>query len=65
MSPDAASGRRDLLTLAADGCLLTAGAFALMMGVAFGLDALGAVPLAEPRGSGVGVLLSVISCMPG
>lgn len=52
---------RDRLRLIADGSLITAGAFALMMGAAFGLQALGVAPLGEPQGSGVGYALSTMS----
>lgn len=56
-----ASRRREILTLAADGCLITAGAFALLTGLAFGLDAMGVAPLGEPDGSGIDLLLSIAS----
>lgn len=61
MSSESVSTRRDRLMLAADGCLITAGTFGLMIGVAFGLDALGVAPLGEPHGGGLDLLLSVIS----
>ena len=55
------SRRRELLSLAGDGCLITAGTFALMMGAAFVLEWLGVVPLGEPRGSGISLVLSFLS----
>jgi len=55
------SNRRDRVMLAADGCVITAGAFAAMIGAAFGLDALGVAPLAEPGGNGLDLFLSTIS----
>lgn len=61
MPSDSGERRRDLLVLAADGCLISAGMFSLMMGAAFGLDALGVAPLGEPGGSGLDLLLSTIS----
>ena len=61
MSSDSASTKRELLTLAADGCAITAGTFAAMIGVAFGLDALGVVPLGGPNGSGFMLVLSIFS----
>lgn len=61
MSSDSGSTKRDVFMLAADGFLITAGTFAVMMGAAFGLDALGVAPLGEPGGSGVDFALSTLS----
>lgn len=61
MPSDSGERRRELLVLAADGCLISAGAFGLMMGSAFGLDWLGVAPLSEPGGSGIDLLLSTFS----
>ncbi len=61
MSSGSGSTKRDAFMLAADGFLITAGTFAVMMGAAFGLDALGVAPLGEPGGSGSAFALSLIS----
>ncbi len=61
MSPESVSSKRDLALLAADGAAITAGTFAVMMGAAFGLDALGVAPLSEPGGSGLKAVLSLLS----
>lgn len=61
MTDMTASGRRDTLRLAADGCLITGGTFAVMMGAAFVLDWLGVAPLSEPGGSGIDLALSLLS----
>jgi len=55
------SRRRELLALGGDGCLLTAGTFALMISAAFVLEWLGVVPLGEPHGSGISLALSFLS----
>ncbi len=61
MSSDSASRSRDVALLAADGAVITAGTFAAMIGLAFGLDALGVVPLGGPSGSGLQLVLSIFS----
>jgi len=61
MSSDSTSSKRGVLLFAADGCLLTAGTFAAMLGAAFGLEALGVAPLGEPQGVGSGLVLSIVS----
>lgn len=52
---------RDWFTLGADGCLITAGTFSLMMGAAFGLEKLGVAPLGSPQTSWFMTLLSWLS----
>ena len=52
---------RGRLRIMADGSLVTAGAFALMMGAAFGLHALGVAPLGEPPTAPIGYALEVTS----
>lgn len=61
MSTDPVSRTRRILTLAADGCLITAGTFAAMMGLAFILYWTGVAPMGEPGGSGADLALSTFS----
>lgn len=60
MPSDSKEGRREILALAADGAVVTGGAFAVMAGAAFGLEALG-VPMGEPQGSGLTLVLTTVS----
>jgi len=61
MPSDSGEAKRGRLMLYADGALITAGAFALMMGAAFGLDALGVSPLGDPAATGASAAFSWLS----
>lgn len=58
---DSTPTRSEVLALVADGCVITAGTWAFLAGIAFGLDALGVAPMGEPTGSGAELVLSTIS----
>lgn len=53
--------KREMLFMAADGGVITAGVFAAMIGLAFILEWTGVAPMGEPQGTGLKLVLSIIS----
>lgn len=61
MQSDSDSRKMQLLKFAADGCVVTAGVFSALMGLAFLLYWADVVPMGEPNGSGLALVLSTFS----